>query len=383
MSENGENGNVNHVYIPPSGYSHPPGCHGGGLGYGAGYGGYGAGYASMYPYFSGIQSQLLSNQVSNSNSQILDTIGTNSRLNGTEHGAIISEISSSKSDITGEVNSSGRMNADLIHQNAAGNLKATYDATNVVSASVRDNSLNNKEAIERNGIALRDAVERNGEATRDQVHRTSSNVKDQVTDFGNRNLMSIERNHGVAIASQERIAGELRNFLDRNNTTNLLAIKENTLEICKAKGELERQAADNTAMLKYKSLKNKCELEKQASDNYAAIQTKAIENKAALAKQTAENHASSQLLAFQNKEALAKQLSDCCCELKQLVTTQHCEIKENNYRDTTTILGKVSDEGSETKQLIESTEADRIRDELNAVREQLRLLKSHHHSPPH
>jgi hypothetical protein len=380
MSDNGENGNVNHVYIPPSGYSHPPT----GYGYGGGCGvGYGAGYGGMYPYFTGLQNQLLSNQVSNSNSQILDTIGTNSRLNGTEHGAIISEICSSKSDITGEVNSSGRANADLIHQTSVDNLKATYDATNVVGGAVRDNSLNNKEAIERNGIASRDAVERNGEATRDQVHRTSSNVKDQVTDFGNRNLMSIERNHGVSIATQERIAGELRNYLDRNNTTNLLAIKENTLEICKAKGDLERQAADNTAMLKYKSLKNKCELEKQASDNFAAIQTKAIENRAALAKQAAENHASSQLLAFQNKEALSKQLADCCCDLKQLVISQHCEIKENNYRDTTSILGKVSDESSETQLLIKSTEAEKIRDELNAVREQLRLFKSHHHSPPH
>ena len=342
--------------------------------YGYGYG-YGAGYASMYPYFSGIQTQLLSNQIAGSDSNILNAISTDGRLNGTEHSAIKSSISEAKGYITSEVSSSARANANLIHSSGLENLKSTYDATNVVSASVRDNSLNNKEAIERNGIALRDAVERNGEATRDQVHRTSSNVKDQVTDFGNRNLMSIERNHGVAIASQERIAGELRNFLDRNNTTNLLAIKENTLEICKAKGELERQAADNTAMLKYKSLKNKCELEKQASDNFAAIQTKAIENKNELELQAAENHASSQLLSFQNKEALSKQLADCCCDLKQLVSAQHCDIKLINTNNTQQILGKVGNEASVTQQLIRSTETERIRDELNAARQQLLFYK--------
>jgi hypothetical protein len=307
---------------------------------------------------------------------VLDTICTNSRLNGTEHGAIMSRVGDAQGKLTAEIGSSSRANGDLIHSSAMENLKATYDSTNVVGAAVRDNSLNNKEAIERNGIASRDAVERNGEATRDQVHVTSSNVKDMVTDFGNRNAMAIERNHGMNIATQERIAGELRNFLDRNNSTTILSIKENTLEICKAKGALERQAADNTSLLKYKALKNKCELEKQASDNYAAIQTKAIENKAAITKQASEYHAADQLLAFQNKEALSKQLADCCCDLKQLVTKQHCEIKEINLADTTEILGKVNHEASETQQLIRTNETERIRDELAAARQELLFARS-------
>jgi hypothetical protein len=142
----------------------------------------------------------------------------------------------------------------------------------------------------------------------------------------------LKKNHGEEISRQEQIAGELRNFMDRNNNTTLLSIKENTLELCKSKNELERQAADNKAALKYKSLKNKCELERQASDNFAAIQLKILENRMALEKQASDNHVTSQLTVAKYKEEIAKQLAECCCELKQLVTAQHCEIKKVNIK---------------------------------------------------
>jgi hypothetical protein len=345
--------------------------------HGYGYAGYGGGYgAGMYPYFTGLQNQLLSNQVASSTEGVLNSVCTDSRLNATEHAAIISRVSNAEGALTGEIHNSGRANGDLIHSSAMENLKATYDATNVVGAAVRDNSLNNKEAIERNGIASRDAVERNGMATRDQVHKTSSNLKDIVVDFGNRNGMAIENTHGMNIATQERIAGELRNFLDRNHETTILGIKETELEICKAKNDLERQASDNTGMLRYKDLKNKCELQKQASDNFAAIQTKALENKLEIEMQAAEYHAANQLLAFQNKSALSRELEECCCDLKQLATMQHCEIKQIDARSKQAILSKVGNTADETQQLIKSSETERIRDELARIRTELLLKRT-------
>jgi len=145
-----------------------------------------------------------------------------------------------------------------------------------------------------------------------------------------RGFTDVERSQGVTRLSNERGQGEIRNLIDRNHASILLAQKE---------GEVE-------------NLKAHCVTDKLILDNKFEL----CQTKDALARQAAENTAAIQLEAFKHKESLARQLAECCCEIKQLTAQQHCEIKE-----------KIDNTASATQLLLRETENQRVRDALQAL----------------
>ena len=90
------------------------------------------------------------------------------------------------------------------------------------------------------------------------------------------------------------------------------------MEICDTTGKLSLQASQNVGKVELDINKVKAHLEFQASENTAALQLEAVKN----------------------KSSLSAQLAECCCELKQIVTssaqeTQKVlqEIENNRIRD--------------------------------------------------
>lgn len=313
-------------------------------------GGYGAGYGGVLPYFGQLQ---LGGQIAQGNQNLHQEVAQQGRLSGSEHAQIQQSI----------CNAEGKLLANTCHEGREG-MKATTDAAHFVQGAIERGSDKAVVASERNGIASRDAiertganainaVERNGSDTRDATWRTSSDVKESVNRNGSdtrdavfrvgdankettnlngqQNLLSTERNFATLNTGLERSAAELRGLIDRNNMVTVSSSKDNALELLKAKSDLERQ---------------NCE-------GFAAVKLQGCENTNAI-----------QIEAFRNKEALSKQIADCCCELKLLATKQHCDIQQ-----------KVDARATETQQLVRDSEANRVREALQACNQENLFLK--------
>jgi hypothetical protein len=282
MAENGST----HVHMPAGGY--------GGNG----------GFAGSYSPFSSIEHLGIVNRVSDVGTKVLDSICDTSSKNmmATCDNARFTnkEVSDATRFTHKEVADSTRLLA-----------KDICDTKGEIHGAVAASAATIREGQQVLSLNVRDAVERNGAAT----------------------LLSTERNANESRYLTANVAGEIRDLINRNNTSTLISAKDVLLEQCK-EGAITNKNVDS---VKY----NLCETENR------------------LGRQADTNTANIQLEAFKHKESLARQLAECCCELKE----------------------KIDARANETNLLIREVDTQRVRDELAKSNTENLILKLRQNTP--
>jgi hypothetical protein len=280
---------------------------------------------------SGAEHGQIQNRVCDAEGTILDSICQSGRTSGSEHAKISTDVCNAQGMILTSLCENTNHVTSAVRDAAYANLKNTCDSTSEIVDQVVSTS-----------NVLRGAVERIGDNLHNNIVNTTTDVKNAVERNGSANLaatervgtatlLSVERNSGEGRAQAERIAAEVRSLLGRNDSNILLTAKDNLLELCKAAGVLERQAADNTASIKLEALKN--------------------------------------------KEALARQLAECCCEIKEQSARESCEIKELTRQESCDIKEKIDFRANETNLLVRELDTSRVRDDLTAANTENLILR--------
>lgn len=202
----------------------------------------------------------------------------------------------------------------------------------------RSESHENRENVNRNGHETRDRVEKNGFEDREVSRREGHETREDVDRFGFHNANKTEL---FGLKNFEAIKDALKDvLLQACGNTDRIVCNENA----NAK-EMVLQAANNAAAIQAKL----CHLELQQAKDAAAIQLEAAKNFAHLQLQAAQNTAKIELDAARHTAELAKQIAECCCENKSLVI----------------------EKANQTDMLIRKLDEDRVRDQRDALREEL------------
>jgi hypothetical protein len=215
-----------------------------------------------------------------------------------------------------------------IERNGSAATLATHNSTVELGSTIeRNNIMSNTNAynlakdtissIERNGIQGTMATERNGTMNLAETIRNSGQIRDLINhqsaesrnQLQNIAMQQFQLSKEAALASKEtdlRVAESA--FKTQQQTANILT------DMGRLKSDLERQAADNAAMaardmalLSRDILTSKGEIMKQASDNTASIQMEALKNKEGLSCQI---HSSYDRLVGLNTDRIRDNLND-------------------------------------------------------------------------
>lgn len=181
------------------------------------------------------------------------------------------------------------------------------------------------------------AQDRHSLANENRAHRNANQIIDAVHMTADTNLSATERNGTqnmvatAAVATQnERLANE-NQILHSGNYRHLSEIVNHFGEhsirdfgkVHREFGRLEHRLDRETAELRVQASQNTAKLELQAANNFAAVQ----------------------LEAMRNRTDLMQKMSDCCCEIKERISTSEANVKD----------------------LIKALDNERIRDALKAA----------------
>jgi hypothetical protein len=180
-----------------------------------------------------------------------------------------------------------------------------------------------RDAVDRNSDWQRDAVNRNGSAALTAVLKTGSDILSSQERTSSRTVAAVERNGGEVKVAHQSIAQETRAQIFQHHISNQVGQKDIVINDNQNTGKIELQSSNyfGKTQLDISAVKSKLEL--QASNNTAAIQIESVKN----------------------KNTLSAQLAECCCELKQIVTSS----------------------AQSTQQVLHEIENNRIRDALSAA----------------
>lgn len=258
----------------------------------------------------------LAGMIHDTNGHVLNSVHTASRHSGNEHSQLQHSISQVGGDLHNALNTHSRATG-LEHSNLQHRIS---DAEGKVSSLVCESGKDNMQLVHSSTNSIVGHVVGASNTVRDTLERKTDKLSESVERLGLANLSAIKEVKCDLGLAMERGHGELRSVIADTKSTVLLTSKESLLELCKAKNDLERQAADNRASIEYKAL--------------------------------------------ENREALARQLAECCCEIKEQQLRQHCEIKE-----------KVDARATQTELLIREIDAQRIRDALTQANSENTFLR--------
>jgi hypothetical protein len=208
--------------------------------------------------------------------------------------------------------------ATLATHNAEAEITAAMERNNIMTNT---NSYNHAKdiisSVERNGIQGTMATERNGTMNLAETIRNSGQIRDLINHQSseNRNQLQNIAMQQFQLAKESALAAKETDlkvaesaFKTQQQTAAILT------DMGRIKSELERQAADNAAMaardmalLSRDILTSKGEIMKQASDNTAAIQLEALKNKDSLSCQI---HSSYDKLVGLNTDRIRDNLND-------------------------------------------------------------------------
>lgn len=188
------------------------------------------------------------------------------------------------------------------------------------------------------GLETRREVRDEGHETRDRVHLGDAETRGLIKNFGEKNLDSTER---FGLFTRDAVDRNLRAIDEEGCKTremvadygyrNLLESKDMQKEMLKD-GCLTREVVKDRSSI----------LERQAADNFAVVTRQAAENKCAI-----------ELMAFKHAADLQRQISECCCEMKELVI----------------------EKADATDKLIREVDSNRIRDALSDAKAEIIALK--------
>lgn len=214
-----------------------------------------------------------------------------------------------------------------------------------IAARVDDDTRQVQQEVCNSAHHVTDSVERNGMESRIESQGQSRDDRATTERMGHRNVDATER---FGLFTRDAVDRNLH-AIDKNGCDTRTMIADygyrNLLEGQKVLSAVQIQACETREVVKDRA----SILERQAADNFAVI-----------TRQAAENTHKIELNAQKNANDLQMHLSECCCELKELVR----------------------EKSDEEKTLILKLDSDRIRDELNRAREELTALRLRVSLPP-
>lgn len=194
-------------------------------------------------------------------------------------------------------------------------LRASYERTADILASQDRHSLAQENRAHRNANQIIDAVHMTGDVNLAAIERNGASNLAATAGVSTQNERLANENQ-VLHAGNYRHLAELINHFGENGARDFGKVLR---EVAKVEHRLDRE----TAELRLQASQNTAKLELQASNNLAAVQ----------------------LEAMRNRTDLMQKMSDCCCELKERISTSEANVKD----------------------LIKALDNERIRDALKAA----------------
>lgn len=181
-----------------------------------------------------------------------------------------------------------------------------YQQTNGIMTSLEKNGAANLIAIKDMGSVMNSGVERTANANNVAIERIHTNVSSLVQTNADqvRNLV-------------QNVAREERGLNYQHQIQVLNSFKDSDLRSADSlRWNVESQGRLNLDMYKIKN-----DLEKHTSDQYNMTTRDILGFRADVMRQNVENTMAIQTDALKNKECLSKQMMDCCCEIKEKITS--------------------------------------------------------------
>lgn len=225
---------------------------------------------------------------------------------------ILAEINKLNSELQkSQCYQSAELIASSERQNFAAE-KRQRDQTTHILDNLRDTDSEVKTAVERNGAQNYSATMTVGSDLRANQERLAG--MSQVQAEKNTNEL-VGYAHQQAVRSTQQYGDTLYKMkeVEKNIGDYFSATR---LEVLNSANSIERQSAAHFAKTQGDLFKLENSLGRQADYNFAAAQ-----------KQASDNYAALQIEALKLNGALSKQIMECCCEVKQAVSTSEDNVK--------------------------------------------------------
>ena len=287
------------------------------------------------------------------------------------------------------INTTERINsllASAVERNGAANMSATQTAAGDIRLTTVVTDTASRKAANDSARDILSAVERNG-----------SNSVSTIKDAHNGLLASIERNSGEARITtittgghmDNKLADTLQSIINTNyaSSNNILTnLRTGHEDLARAvnngtwEGRTAMTSGFGSAMLE--SFKTQYSLSKQSNEEYASLLMEQQKMSQYLSSKGDHNFAISQLELQKVKEGLACQASNYFSvgqleqqKIRASLSDQLAEAKYEALKSQQLSSSKMSECCCEVKQLIDTVDRDRLRDNLIAEKEESNMLK--------
>jgi hypothetical protein len=220
-------------------------------------------------------------------------------------------------------------------------LRASYERTSDILASQ-----------DRHSLASEGRAHRNADHTNAAIHMASDRNLASLDRNADRNLAAIERNGTGNLVATTAVA----NQAERLQNENVLMHKDTYRHLSEIGHHYGEAAARDTGVI----IRDLNRMEIRMDNQFCDLKLQAQENTCKLEMQAANNFAAVQLEALRNRNDLMQKVSDCCCEVKERISTSEANVKD----------------------LMKALESERIRDALKAAETRNLVLEisGRHHS---
>jgi hypothetical protein len=230
--------------------------------------------------------------------------------------------------------------------------KESVDVAAIID-SQNSNNLANMATSQSFFLSNRDAIERAAITANDAANRNGSDILSAVERYGSENAVSIERTKGEIISSIDKTVGSIENTINKSSSDILVAQEKGNGDIKQLISETNNIVISSSKDIQLELCKTTEKLALQASENVGKVEGCIKDIKSHIELQVAEVISQLHLEALNNIKVLSAQMLECCCELKELVTT-------TNHA---------------TQQLVRELENNRMKDALNAANMELMMKK--------
>jgi hypothetical protein len=181
------------------------------------------------------------------------------------------------------------------------------------------------------------AQDRHSLASESRTHRNTDHIVGSVHMSADRNLSAVERNGSSNLVATTAVATQA----ERLQNENVLMHKDTYRHLSEIGHHYGEAAARDTGVI----IRDLHRMESRLDNQICGLKLQAQENTCKLELQAANNFAAVQLEALRNRNDLMQKVSDCCCEVKERISTSEANVKD----------------------LMKALESERIRDALKAA----------------
>lgn len=217
--------------------------------------------------------------------------------------------------------------------------KESVDVAAIID-SQNSNNLANMATSQSFFLSNRDAIERAAIVANDSANRNGSEVLAAVERHGSENAVSIERTKGEIISSVDKNVGGIEASINKLSTDILIAQEKGNGDIKQLISETNNLTVSSSKDIQLELCRATEKLTVQASENIGKVELCISDIKGHIDLQIAEVISQLHLEALNNIKVLSAQMMECCCELKEMMTTtNHAtqqlirELENNRMKD--------------------------------------------------